>query len=662
MAPSAVHLFRLCIAVSIIVLPDTFAAEDDRQIYIAYMGEKPKLPYRAESVHLSLLDQVLEGSSVKESLVYSYSRSFNGFAAKLTAHEYQRLADMEGIVSVFPSKTLQLHTTRSWDFLGFSETATRHSPRDSDIIIGMIDTGIWPESASFSDEGFGAPPNRWRGICRNFTCNNKIIGARYYYSIENAKPDTEISARDFEGHGTHTTSTVAGREVHGMSLYGIAKGTARGAAPSSRIAVYKVCWGSLGCAEQDVLAAFDDAIADGVDIISASIGKAGVWKYFQDSVAIGSFHAMKAGILTACEPQSLDGDIVKGKVVLCDARIIGDEPLLAGAKGAVMVDYDHLDLSWPFPLPAVVVDANEGDRLRNYINSTGNPMANIHQTSAVIDGSAPMTASFSSRGPNLVTPDILKPDVSAPGLNILAAWSPEAPISGYANDKRSVQYNIMSGTSASCPHATGVAAYVKSFHPNFSPAALLSAIMTTAKAMDPNTNPDAELAYGSGQINPLKATDPGLVYDAGVNDYINFLCSSGYSADKLRLISGDITNCSKSSVLARDLNYPSMAFQVNPDTAYSVNFSRTVTNVGSVKATYKAAIQTRGKIEAIVHPDTLSFEGLNEKQSFVVSASSKEGIFSEEIASASLIWSDGVHSVRSPIVIHTGSMEYELRD
>ena len=73
----------------------------------------------------------------------------------------------------------------------------------------------------------------------------------------------------------------------------------------------------------------------------------------------------------------------------------------------------------------------------------------------------------------------MQPDISAPGLNILSAWSPEARISESVSDKRSVQYNIMSGTSASCPHATGVAAYVKSFHPDFSPAALRSALVTT---------------------------------------------------------------------------------------------------------------------------------------------------------------------------------------
>ena len=179
-----------------------------------------------------------------------------------------------------------------------------------------------------------------------------------------------------------------------------------------------------------------------------------------------------------------------------------------------------------------------------------------------------------------------------------------------------------------------------------------------AKPMDPSKSPDAELAYGAGQINPIKAADPGLIYDAGFHDYIEMLCSSGYSNDEIQLISGDASSCdAKSSAAVKDLNYPSMAFQVTPDTQYSVNFSRTVTNVGTAKATYKATIETRGKIGVAVIPATLSFASMNEKQSFVVTAFAQEGIFSNEIASATLIWSDGVHSVRSPIVIHTGYME-----
>lgn len=128
---------------------------------------------------------------------------------------------------------------------------------------------------------------------------SKIIGARYYYEggRGNVSEGEFDSPRDSEGHGTHTASTAAGALVSGTSLLGLARGTARGAVPSARIAVYKVCW-SGGCSDVDILAAFDDAIDDGVDILSVSLGGYPT-EYFSDSIAIGSFHAMKKGILTS---------------------------------------------------------------------------------------------------------------------------------------------------------------------------------------------------------------------------------------------------------------------------------------------------------------------------------------------------------------------------
>ncbi|KAG8635858.1 hypothetical protein MANES_16G066801v8 [Manihot esculenta] len=131
--------------------------------------------------------QEVVGSRASDILLHSYHRSFNGFVAKLTEEEKQKLAAMEGVVSMFPSQKKKLHTTRSWTFMGFHQNVTR-STKESDIIIGVLDIGIWPESESFNDEGFGPPPAKWKGTCQtssNFTCNNKIIGARYYGSEGN---------------------------------------------------------------------------------------------------------------------------------------------------------------------------------------------------------------------------------------------------------------------------------------------------------------------------------------------------------------------------------------------------------------------------------------------------------------------------------------------
>lgn len=85
---------------------------------------------------------------------------------------------MEGVVTVFPSRLLQLQTTRSWDFIGLGQKAKRNPTAESDVIIGVIDSGIWPESESFNDEGFGPPPKRWRGACSggpNFKCNKYLF-------------------------------------------------------------------------------------------------------------------------------------------------------------------------------------------------------------------------------------------------------------------------------------------------------------------------------------------------------------------------------------------------------------------------------------------------------------------------------------------------------
>ncbi|CAI0411122.1 unnamed protein product [Linum tenue] len=221
------------------------------QLYIVYMGDRPKADAPPSALHRSLLHRATGSLRLAaDSLVYSYHRSFNGFAAKLTESQKDKLAGYKDVVSVFPSEMKKLHTTRSWDYLGFPQNVTRATV-ESDIIIGMLDTGIWPESQSFNDSG----------------------------------------------HGTHTASTAAGSTVTPASLLGIASGTARGGVPSARIAVYKICWAG-GCSDADILAAFDDAIADGVDVISLSVGGSAK-DYFEDSIAIGAFHSMKNGILTS---------------------------------------------------------------------------------------------------------------------------------------------------------------------------------------------------------------------------------------------------------------------------------------------------------------------------------------------------------------------------
>ncbi|PIA50639.1 hypothetical protein AQUCO_01200090v1, partial [Aquilegia coerulea] len=672
--------------------------------------------------HQSILQEVLDNSFPSDALIHSYKRSFNGFAANLTDRERLKLSNMEGILSVFPSRKIKLQTTRSWDFMGFKSNVKRVPLVESDVIVGVIDTGIWPEAESFNDESFGPPPKKWRGSCeggKNFTCNKKIIGARFYSSL---KDENHNSARDTTGHGTHTASTIAGNQVTGASLNGLGQGITRGAVPSARIAAYKVCWNAYDCEDATILAAFDDAIADGVDILSVSLGADEGLEYHFDPMAIGAFHAMQKGILTSqsagnagpyrssvtsvapstdrqyftkvilgdkttfvgksispfdmkgkkfpldynfypslnacnqssgrsCAQNHWDTGRFRGKIILHRYLLKGEQELHEKATGMILQlgsKYDFNDYSRNFPLPSSVLSIEDGETVLSYAEKTKNPVATILKTEELRNASGLVVASFSSRGPNPITKEILKPDISAPGVEILAAWSPEAGPSGVTGDNRAVHYNILSGTSMACPHATGAAAYVKTFHPDWSPSAIKSALMTTAFSMNASTNPDAELSYGAGHINPIKAINPGLVYDALEGDYLKFLCSIGYTTKQIRTLSGHNTKCSNHSKGSpMDLNYPSMISDVA-----EANFTRTVTNVGVANSTYTAKITSPPSIEIKVTPKVLSFKSLNEKHSFVVRVSRKVAPTESNIFSATLVWSDGVHHVRSPIVVY----------
>ncbi|XP_065872052.1 cucumisin-like isoform X2 [Euphorbia lathyris] len=690
------------------------------------MGDRLKGDFSAAAAHTNILQDVV-GSGASDFLLHSYHRSFNGFVAKLTVAEKRKLEGKEGVVSVFRSRKKQLHTTRSWDFMRFPLNVAR-ATNGSDVIIGMLDTGIWPESESFIDEGFGPPPTKWKGTCQgnsNFTCNNKVIGARYYNSEGDLEPEDILSPRDTEGHGTHTASTAAGSIVQKASLLGLGEGIARGGLPSARIAVYKICW-SDGCSDADILAAFDDAIADGVDIISLSVGGLPQY-YFQDTIAIGAFHAMKNGVLTSnsagnggplsetlsnfapwalsvaastidrmfvsqvklgngatfegmslntfdtgntmypiiyggdapniegdqfgamlCIPGNLNRTLVEGKIVLCDVASDTEGVIDAGAAGTIMRVGDFKDIARAYDLPATSLSMSDQADIMDYLKSTSEPTATILKSGTYENELAPVMASFSSRGPNPVTRDIIKPDLTAPGVNILAAWTEAGPVSGSNN--ATVPFYIISGTSMSCPHASAAAAYVKSMHPTWSPDAIRSALMTTAYTMDVATNPDAEFGYGSGHINPAKAANPGLVYDAGEADYVKFLCGEGYTSKQLQLITGDANTCSEgTNGTVWDLNYPSFALSTKYEESITRIFHRTVTNIGAAKSSYKAIIFAPEGVQIEVEPAVLSFQSVGEKQAFVVTV---KATMIKPMISGALIWDDGVHLVRSPIVAH----------
>lgn len=169
--------------------------------------------------------------------------------------------------------------------------------------------------------------------------------------------------------------------------------------------------------------------------------------------------------------------------------------------------------------------------------------------------------------------------------------------------------------------------------------------------MSASKNTDAELAYGAGQLNPGAALNPGLVYDAAEADYVSFLCGQGYDIKKLKLVTGDSSSCSNGNIInAWDLNYPSFALSVNNGSAFFATFNRTVTNVGSATASYTATVQSPSGLKIGIEPSEFSFKSLLEKQSFMVKI---EGVTTEALLSASIVLSNGVYNVRSPIVVYT---------
>ncbi|XP_050205426.1 subtilisin-like protease SBT1.7 [Mercurialis annua] len=730
--------------------------DDIKGTYIVHMA-KSEMPASFEH-HTHWYDSSLKSVSDSAEIVYTYENAIHGFSTRLTSQEAELLMARPGILSVLPELRYELHTTRTPEFLGLDKSADFFPESDSvsSVIVGVLDTGVWPESKSFVDTGMGPIPSTWKGKCEtgtNFTagnCNRKLIGARFFAKGYEATlgPVDETkeskSPRDDDGHGTHTASTAAGSVVEGASLLGYATGTARGMATRARVAVYKVCWMG-GCFSSDILAAMDSAIADGVDVMSMSLG-GGMSDYYKDSVATGAFAAMEKGILVSCSagnagPTSyslsnvapwittvgagtLDRDFpasvslgngrnysgvslfkgnslpakllpfvyagnasnstngnlcmmdslipekVAGKIVLCDrgvnARVqkgavvkaaggLGMVLANTAANGEELVADAHL-------LPATSVGEKFGNEIKKYLNSDPNPTVTIffEGTKVGIEPS-PVVAAFSSRGPNSITPQILKPDIIAPGVNILAGWSGAVGPTGLATDTRRVEFNIISGTSMSCPHVSGLAALLKAVHPEWTPAAIRSALMTTAyvtykngqKLQDVATGKDSTpFDHGAGHVDPVSALNPGLVYDLTVDDYLSFLCGLNYTAAQITSLARKQFSCDSSKKYSlNDLNYPS--FAVNFDStggASVVKHTRTLTNVGSA-GTYKATISGQASgVKISVAPETLRFDQANEKKSYTVTFTGSKMPMNTNVF-ARLEWSDGKHIVSSPIAV-----------
>ncbi|KAI4372201.1 hypothetical protein MLD38_010465 [Melastoma candidum] len=364
-----------------------------------------------------------------------------------------------------------------------------------------------------------------------------------------------------------------------------------------------------------------------------------------------------------CLPGSLIHSDVKGKVVLCErgeiARVYkGIEVKEAGGMAMILMN-GKIDaysiLADVHVLPAAHVSYAAGMKIKEYINSSSTPTASVIFKGTIIGNKdTPAITSFSSRGPSFQSPGILKPDITGPGMNILAAWP--YPLDNAT--KTDLTFNIISGTSMSCPHLSGVAPLLKSSHPKWSPAAIKSAMMMSAYILnldgepiiDETSLPANIFAFGAGHVDPSKANDPGLIYDLTPDDYIPYLCGLGYSDTQVKLIVQQSVNCSDTTGIPESqLNYPSFSILLGSTPQY---YSRTVTNVGPSNSSYVYKVVAPEGVDVTVYPRMLSFTESTHTATYMVEFRKSPGqAVGKPYSEGSLTWSYGKYTVRSPISI-----------
>ena len=728
---------------------------------IAYEGGEAGLPatkpgkgskVNPNSAHVKKYQKSLEASHsvslVKagadvDAKVHDYTVALNGYSAFLTEAEAKDIASQSDVVLVLPDEMRYPTTNSSPEFMGLTVKGGAYDSgiTGEGVVVGVIDSGIWPEHPSFADDGsYPAAPvlDNSRPNCEfgntahnpddaPFTCNNKLIGARQmldtYRFLIGATAYEFDSARDDNGHGTHTASTAAGNAGVAASMYGVDLGEVSGIAPRARIIAYKGL-GDLGGFTSDLASAIDQAVADGVDVINYSVGGGGSVPTGPDDIAFlfaadaGVFVATSAGnsgpgddtvgspgnapwlttvgantqsrfyegtvkakggptvkgaSLTPgvamasfvdaefaggelCVPGTLDPSVVAGNIVLCRrgaiARAAKSEAVdLAGGVGMVMynnTDDDNLYTD-THSVPSVHVNNTDGLTLKEYIANKGaNAQAEITDTGKVKNfAPAPSMTYFSSRGPNGPVPDIIKPDITAPGLQILAGQSPYA-------DPFDHDFQAIAGTSMSSPHIAGVFALLKQAQPDWSAAMAKSAIMTTAdsrvRSEDQKTQA-TPFEMGSGQVDPGmvsqkgSAFNPGLVYDAGLFEYAAFTCGADlgiFSPGSCTFLEG-LGIPSDSS----DLNYPSIGVA---ELAGSQTVVRTVTSVTSSSVLYNAMVTAPPGYEVTVTPNQLMLNP-GDSATFEVTITNMNAP-AGEWRFGSLSWKGGGYEVRSPIAVN----------
>ncbi|KAK8918610.1 Subtilisin-like protease [Platanthera zijinensis] len=697
--------------------------------------------------HDELLESLFEVESYEK--IYSYCHLINGFSVHLSHEQAVALSKSPGVKYVEKDNKVRKLTTHTPQFLGLPTgvwpTGGGFDREGENIVIGLVDSGVFPKHPSFATyntDPYGPLP-RFRGKCeidpetkRNF-CNGKIVGAQHFAKAAIAagafNPAVDFpSPLDGDGHGTHTAAIAAGNKGIPVRLHGHEFGKASGMAPRARIAIYKVLYRLFGGYVSDVVAAIDQAVQDGVDVINLSVGpnsppsttkitflnpfdaallsavKSGVFvaqaagnggpfpktlvsfspwittvaaavddRRYKNYITLGNgkilsglglspatranksltlvsvsdvlldSSVMKYNPLDCQRPDLLNKNLVEGKILLCgysfnfvsgtaSIKKVSETAKILGAAGFVVAVENSYPGTKYDPVPAalpgiLITDVTTTKELIDYYNCStkrdwaGRPTV-FQGVASIADGlapilhnSAPQVAIFSSRGPDVKDfsfedADVLKPDILAPGSLIWAAWAPngtdEANYEGEG-------FAMISGTSMAAPHIAGIAALMKQKYPRWSPAAIKSALMTTANTLDRSGRPlqaqqysDTELMmlspatpfdFGSGEVNPKAALDPGLILDASYLDYINFLCSMpGVDPQEVSNITG--ASCNFARGKPSDLNSPSIAISHLVGTQ---TVKRTVTNVAETE-TYVISARISPEIAIEASPPAMT--------------------------------------------------------
>lgn len=742
-------------------------------------------------------DRLLAEVGAAGSKLYSYRYALNGFAARLTPAQASRLAQHADVERVSPDGRHEIRTNNSAVFLGLEDQSgglrADLDLRGEDVIIGVIDSGIAPNHPSLSDveermprscesqwarsswlgrwlcyrvrrnpptvQVYG-PPSGFRGTCEEgpmfsaASCNNKLVGARFYvdgFLFTNELDANEfLSPRDADGHGTHIATTAAGNAVSAQ-LLGTRIGRVAGIAPRARVAVYKACWVQPGatnasCATSDLTRAIDDAVADGVDVISYSVGSldadlttpndiallnaldAGVlsvvaagndgpelgtigspssapWVLtvgastqsgtrFEEAIEIlapadvagsipsreasftprlGSFGSIEARVVLvddgqnllangspgsrrdACEPLINPFDLV-GRIALiarggCTFQLKLQRAEQAGAIAAIVYNNVGAPIVMngdrgSVGIPAVMIGTGDGQRLVDRLSAEAEVRAALAQ-GVLLErtDSGNRLGDFSSRGPALADPDFLKPDITAPGINILAGHTPDV-----ANGLRGELFQYLTGTSMAVPQVAGVAALLKEAHPQWTPGMLKSALTTTADpevVLEDGETPAHPFEIGAGHIGANRAIDPGLVYDTQFADYAVYLCGR----DKPPFTPEDCAAlAANGDADARQVNLPSIGITqlITGD-----RVTRRITNVGP-SASYSAELELPSGFQASVEPSVLSLAS-GQSAEFAVTFQLQNPPL-DLWSFGTLSWSDGERAVTSPVALRPATL------